>query len=375
MVLKNIRKFANVDFGKTAESGTLTNLLLAVVVLLTGTVHSGNSIAASCHENWRETDSTISGNFADLEKRTQIHLRKKQFIVEDWKKLSCYIRHDGGPDSQPLAGSEYAEFIGICRDPVTGFDWAIIQTFQGKYTDLTFWSVDARSGSIKLEYTEYWGGEFNRTELKKIVQDGECRVRARRHVLKLHLQAMSALSASDTKKPADTEEKNILDIEPDKSVILPIREVANGVVRRWLLALAAVRPKIARFEGPKYFDDGARKNWLIVQVLGMRLGNAPGVVLAYNRAKRKWTSLYDVVSGYSRRLNYPLRDMTLRRGSLFARACVDCSGWGYFDYFEIDLESGRATRLLEKPAFIQEADEDDTGNPPISNLEAEIGAI
>ena len=43
---------------------------------------------------------------------------------------------------------------------------------------------------------------------------------------------------------------------------------------------------------------------------------------------------------------------------LFARLCTDCSWWGYFGYFEIDLKTHRATRLETLP-FPDENEERD----------------
>ena len=55
---------------------------------------------------------TIRGYFVTPERKTRLHLFTKP------SDGGCRLRHDGGPASEANPSTEYAEFAGVCRDPV-----------------------------------------------------------------------------------------------------------------------------------------------------------------------------------------------------------------------------------------------------------------
>ena len=289
---------------------------------------------------------TIRGYFVTPERKTRLHLFTKP------SDGGCRLRHDGGPASEANPSTEYAEFAGICRDPATGRDWALVYRSAGQHADLEFWSVDSATRGVRLEHEEVWTvWGLEEEQRAEVVDGGECLARERNEVQALLLETMLALGAGDAGGTGGPPVEERLDIPVGASIELPARALPEEEVRERLLALESARPAIATFEGARYADGASRESWTVVQVLGTRLRAAPGVVLVLDRARNEWRALYDVLSGGSKSLNFPMLDMVVSGDRLFASLCTDCSSWGGYDDFEIDLRTSRATRLATAPDF------------------------
>ena len=104
-------------------------------------------------------------------------------------------------------------------------------------------------------------------------------------------------------------------------------------------------------------------------MLGTRLYEAPGVVLVLDRTRNEWRALYEVLSGASKSLNFPMLDMVVSGDKLYGSLCTYCDSWGSYGDFEIDLRTNRATRLAAAPDFGFEEE----GNPPIRDVRSELG--
>ena len=314
-----------------------------------------------CHG--RPGGETIRGFFASSEQKTRLHLFARE------SSDGCRLRHDGGLVSEPLSWTDAAVFEGVCRDPVTGRDWAMIYRAAGQHADLGFWSVDPETGVLELEYEEpwtVWGLEGE--QLGEVVADGACRARARQDGQALLLDAVSALRSGTWGDREEPDEKQF-DIPVGTSVELSTRVIPGEEVRRWLLALSAVRPAVVTFEGAHYADEASRESWTVIQVLGTRLHDAPGIVLVLDRTRNEWRALYEVLSGGSKRLSFPMLRMVVKGGKLLASLCTYCSWWGQNDHFEIDLRTHRATRLATKP----QTGVDEEFNRTIPDIEDELG--
>ena len=251
-----------------------------------------------------------------------------------------------------------AHFAGVCRDAETGRDHAILHASAGQHSDIQVWAVDPSTGSAAMRHSEAWGDRVHPSGqewgLDLIVSaDGVCRWQERRDAHQSFKAAMSALRIG-----ADLDAGSL---EFD----LPTRPVPTETVRRWLPALN----EFATLEGAVYADDSGRAAWLLVQVLGMTLCDAEGVVLLFDRQRRSWRAIYDVPSGCTKTLNFPMRAMVVKGNQLFASICRDCIGWGdYWDYV-IDLRSFRVTALnLEDGHELPE----DHGNPVIHRLDGDV---
>ena len=265
---------------------------------------------------------TIRGYFVTPERKTRLHLFTKP------SDGGCRLRHDGGPASEANPSTEYAEFAGICRDPATGRDWALVYRSAGQHADLEFWSVDSATRGVRLEHEEVWTvWGLEEEQRAEVVDGGECLARERNEVQALLLETMLALGAGDAGGTGGPPVEERLDIPVGASIELPARALPEEEVRERLLALASARPAIATFEGARYADGASRESWTVVQVLGTRLREAPGVVLVLDRARNEWRALYEVLSGGSKTLNFPMLGMVVSGDRLFASLCTDCSSW------------------------------------------------
>ena len=118
---------------------------------------------------------TIRGYFVTPERKTRLHLFTKP------SDGGCRLRHDGGPASEPNPSTEYAEFAGVCRDPATGRDWALVYRSAGQHADLEFWSVDSATRGVRLEHEEVWTvWGLEEEQRAEVVDGGECLARAER---------------------------------------------------------------------------------------------------------------------------------------------------------------------------------------------------
>ena len=337
--------------------GPMAALVAALVLGVPGGVHA----FTFCFDI--PSGETIRGFFVTPERKTRLHL----FAKPDYG--GCRLRHDGGADSEPLGWADAAEFVGVCRDPVTGRDWALVYLAAGQHADLEFWSVLPETKTPRLEYREVWTvSGLEEEQREEVMEDGACRARERKEVQALLLEAMAALGTGDSGSPAGPIEERF-DIPVGASVDLPARPIPEAEVRRWLLDLSSTEPPIATFEGARYADAAARESWTVIQVLGTRLDEAPGVVLVLDRTRNEWRALYEVLSGGSKNLNFPILGMVVRGGKLFGSLCTYCDSWGSYDDFEIDLRTNRATRLAAAPDFGFEEE----GNPAIHDIVNEIG--
>ena len=107
---------------------------------------------------------------------------------------------------------------------------------------------------------------------------------------------------------------------------------------------------------------------MVIQVLGTRRHEAPGIVAVRDRTRNEWRALSDVLSGGSKRLSFPMLRMVVSGQRLFASLCTHCSWWGRNDDFEIDLKTHRATRL----AVERRTGVDGGFNRRIPHIEAEL---
>ena len=130
----------------------------------------------------------------------------------------------------------------------------------------------------------------------------------------------------------------------------------------------AMEPPLVTFETARYADARAVSNWWVLQVLGTKLENASGVVLLFDRASRRWLSLYDVYSGDREVLNYPLESMALRGDELFARSCLRCEGSGSYGAVRFDLNTRTASRIEVLPEFADE----NRPNPLVEDIDTAL---
>lgn len=232
---------------------------------------------------------------------------------------------------QPYGGA--AGFVAVCRDHVSGRDHAILHTSAGQHHNIAIWGLEA--GVPKQLYLEGWGDSMSGDEWGfdlLVAADGACLWRDRQRGFETFKTAMAALRV----------DRGAGDAEPEaESGPLPQRALAAATVREHLRALRGT----ARFEGAAYADDAARDSWFVVQILGGPMCDAEGAVLLLDRRTGQWKAIYDVAGGCSKAWYFSMRGMVVAGDRLYAGLCVDCSYWGRYADFGIDLRTNRAEAL------------------------------
>ena len=335
--------------------------ILIVIFVLTYTVCGTDDTRALTFCYSQGTGDEIHGLFVTMERKTQLRL------FSNGTDDGCRLQHEDGPVSDDLSWVDAARIVGICRDSVTGRDWAMVHWSAGQYFDFGFWSVDTVSQAVELEYEEAWtewGLEGNR--YGEFEANGLCLARERMAGQSLLNEAILSLRVNDSSDTGERDETQF-DIPVGARMQLDTKVITEEEVQRWLRDLISVRPKVVKFEGARYSDKSSRDSWLVIQVLGTRFYNASGVVLVLDRVENEWRAIYDVLSGGSKRLNFPMYNMFVEGDKLFAKLCTDCDGWGYYGDFGINLRTHQVTRL----ATMQPAGNDE-GNRTIQNLDQEL---
>ena len=306
----------------------------ALLAVLLG---AGDAQAVSCWDGSPASSyETEHGFFVDPARKTALSLRPPPCDPsDDGCDHNCVLQHEDGPIAQ--AGSfDGGTMAGVCRDPVTVLDHALVHTTAGKYSEVQLWSVEPASGEVKREYDEAWYDSLEENPTLLVSADGRCLWRERQQARAVFQNALSALRVGQDATPLLSE---------SDATALPVREIPAQVVRQQLLALDAVRPRMAAFGAAVYADEAGRAAWRVIQLAGTVFYDAPGVVLVEERRTGRWRALYDVISGGSYQLNYPVRFMIVAGDTLTAELCIDCSFWGEYGCFEIALPTHRVTSL------------------------------
>ena len=271
----------------------------------------------------------------------------------------------GGGAAAPLGvAADYADFAGVCRDPDSGRDHAIVHLSAGQYHEVSIWAARPPPAAPERLYAVAWadavygrGEGWGIDEL--VAPDGACLWRERKRRLDAHDAAMAALRIDRGAHHGEPDDHlDGLDHGP-----LAWREVAAETARERLAALREpAREGLTVFEGAVYADAAARDSWFVVQVFGGELCAASGAVLALDRKTGRWKSIYDVPSGCSKSWAFPMCGMVVAGDTLYAALCSDCSGWGRYADYAIDLRANRVS-AVERGAGAPGPREDD--NPDL----------
>ena len=311
----------------------------AILAVLLGV---GDAQALNCYQDILVGAHDMErGFFVDSARKTALSLRPSPCSYTDDAECDhkCLLQHEDGPIAK-IERFDYASTHGVCRDPVTGLDHVLIHQTSGKYHEVQFWSVGPAGEEVKPEYEEAWSdfGDGLTIENRALLvdADGRCLWRGRQQARAAFQKGLSTLRVGQDATPLLLE---------GNTTTLPVREISAEVVRQQLLALDAMQPRIVEFGTAIYADEAGRTAWRIIQVTGTVFYDAPGVVLVENRGTGTWHALYDVISGGSYRLNFPAQFVIVTGNTLTAELCIDCSFWGEYGCFEIDLPTSSVKSL------------------------------
>ena len=306
----------------------------AVLAVLLETGDAGAVV--HCYIDPASSYDTERGFFVDPARKTALSLRPSPCAYTDDAECDnqCLFQHENGPIAK--IDFDYAGTEGVCRDPVTGLDHALVHTTSGQYMTIQFWSVNPDSGEVKREYQEAWYEiNYGPVEDRALLDaDGRCLWRDRQQGHAVFQNVLSALRVGQDADPPFPE---------GAGRVLPVREISAETARQQLLALDAVQPRMVKFGAPVYADEAGRAAWRVIQMTGTVLYDARGVVLVEDRRTGTWRALYDIRagSGGMESLHYPAQFMVVAGNTLTVKLPTSLSYhiWGCF---EIDLPTSRA---------------------------------
>ena len=260
--------------------------------------------------------------------------------VNEFVHLAGLTDMDGRTRVLWLADDNF-EFQTLCRDPVTGLDHAVFFRSPGGASpgEVVYMNYDSHRGTFVESFADISDPEFHdyidegsraaapRTLGRGRADDGTCLWRDKKRAHETFKTAMAVLRIGKSVE--------LSAYDPAQTYHLPVRALDGEAVRKWLQALNG----IVTFEGAVYADDAGRDSWLIVQVLGTRLWDADGAVLLLDRRNGTWRTIYDVASGGSKQLSFPMRGMVVKGDRLFVSLCTNCEWWGEYGDFVVDLHS------------------------------------
>lgn len=303
-----------------------TFVLLVLVTNIASVAHVVAKDWVSCF-NEQETISQ-HGDFVEFSNDQQT-----QFVLFSDPENGCLIKHENGSDAEIGDITTSAYIVGVCQDTETERDNLLIHLSAGQHFTIQFWAVDPATGFPLLRYSEAWGDQIapagNEWGLDTLLTaEGNCLWKERQNAQQLFKTAMEEL-------------QNVAPVEAGKSEFyFSVQKVAAETISNWLSILGDE----ITLENARYADDSANA-WQIIQILGKTLCDAAGVVLLHDKRQQIWFTLYNVPSGCTKVLNYPLRNMIVMDDQLFASMCVWCTGWGDYRDVVINLRTFRVRKL------------------------------
>ena len=332
-------------------------LLVAVLISLHSfaTEARGNEdlgVYAPCHIPRSGQQAVWKGELAVrsfFTKRGDSH-GSRLFLSAKKPEGGCAIRHE---DGQPVrfANWDYAAFIALCRDPATGLDRAVmhvaahVETVHNLYDEhfLQVWGVEPGTGMPVMLYDEAvfratrgetsWNEGNDKWDMNPFVREGGVLCREWMERTNAHLTFRAAMKALRIGAGVEV---------GGSAITLPTRSLHPEEARKWLGKLAG----IANIKGVIFADAAARSSWRVVQVLGKRFCDAEGVVLLLDLERNAWRTIYDVPTGCTKSLNFPLRGALVKGDRLYVSMCRDCSWRGVYGDYSIDLLTHRAEPIL-----------------------------
>ena len=274
-----------------------------------------------------------------------------------------FLVRGAGSDCLKQIFADYASIVDTCQDIVSDRVYTILKSGAGQHFDIHIWSVDPETDDPVQEYVEGWCSEYScdGKERELVGADGQCLWKDRKASRHAVDDAVRALRIGDMYNEAVI----LRDVQE-----LPVRPLDSDEVQRLLLFLDGA----ATLEGAVYASPVDRAQWRVVQIRGDALCNANGVVLVLNRRTEQWFSIYDIASGCSKSLDFPFYGIHVHDGNLTVSACHDCSYWGEYSPYVINLETWRV-RILELDEHSEWDPSDfDHENPSITDVQQDLFA-
>ncbi len=229
-------------------------------------------------------------------------------------------------------------FVGVCRSPSTGLDQVILHIWGGAPTQrgsIDFVYYDQNEKRFKYYYSpgdiapvpEYYVKCSNGRELRRHAGSStpcECTWEGS---LKKELQGKDIFALL---RPSGVETSVIVDTS------LPTKSFSQAEFDQ-------IRNQITNLNDQRFIvrDLAENKKWKIVAVYFEELWSSWGVLLAQDKRDETWKAFYNIPSGVSK-VSLFMPKVSLGEGGLLkAKLCTDCTWWGVYDDFVIDLDTMR----------------------------------
>jgi hypothetical protein len=302
-------------------------------------------------------EHAIEGYFIDPERVDTIYLRSKPSDPDD-EPYDCsdgfnlrrdplsnwslyYLTSDPGSkkvaiiDSDILNNTDYAEIIEVCRDPETGLDQLLLTLTLGGVSN-------GDASDVLFVFYDKQEKHFSSLQLGSQFVDNTCSARA------------------TWQRYQRFEEKNRRGDELYQSLRPPVAD-ANRFVPRDLpnFNLDQVNALFADLNRDENFTPWQAGTWLGIQqefyvdvlaenefwrIMSVYSERGPGVswgvLLLEDKRSGRWKSFYDVPHEYSSKVFLFLpHDAELDGNLLQLQLCTDCSFWGEYSPFQVNLET------------------------------------
>lgn len=303
----------------------------------------------------------LKGHFIDLSvEHTVIYggiVDEDEIVHENWHPNVKFMQFENGPIMDDIYDLR-REAITTCQHPKSGLTYLVDirhggGTIDGDAGYVYFIGVNAETHELEVAYSEYAEhGPYN---------DKICGWVAKKEKLSIFSDAMKALRIEDDKIwPNGTDEDSIYvsisQMKAGNTMQLPWRSIPVKVVQGLLKKLddvatdiiinGKVHPALVEIDN-EYIDD-----WHIIQITGTEIcggKRSQGVVLVKHAPWKSWRAIYNIESGCSKVINYPLlqedenESITSENSMLQVNMYYEFTHWGESRYVAIDLHTNVIT--------------------------------
>ncbi len=230
-----------------------------------------------------------------------------------------------------LNSSDYARFIELCTNPETGLDQLIFKTNMS--------GTDA-SEALFVFYDQQ-KQQFASVKIDAQFMDSSCSFKSaeerQQRLLDKHAKGDQLY---DSLQPLAANKQAF------SAKALPGFNLTK--TKRLVKELNLSQPSFEAWAGASEVMGSSyevellaeNSNWRIMSVYyDGELGSSWGVLLAENKSTGQWLSFYDVPQGTTKRPLYLPDDIQLHGDDLTISLCTDCTWWGKYAPFQVELKT------------------------------------
>ncbi len=289
------------------------------------------------------------GRFLSGAGPTRLHLGQSYGPTE-----LTWLWHEDGPpvlvslkDPYRFDASAFSvssmDILGTCRQDDADREILLLLEEYGGASYVSGWSVNSETNAPEAEfYHTHYGETFGRVQRGRLGLGAACTWQREDEAASIiyGLRVDSDGDESDSTDIVTSALSRMVESGNGSRFRLPVRTLTADAVEHALLGLMQISGDIGIvFEGATYATEADRARWRVVQIHKTRVCRADGVVLLHDREMNQWQAIYDVPSGCTFALAFPLGRMMVQEGKMFVDMCHDCSFRGATEEFVLDLST------------------------------------